>query len=300
MTEGFERFPFSGRRTAGGSTVTGFSRVGAISFGAFLVFLGLLSAAGQLAQGETLRAILATNVCGVLAMLAFGVAPQRSPRRSFRFLNSVVLTRAERSPADSWVHVAPTRALGLPLTIGIVWGTLGLIAAAVVAVLQLLGVTPRLNEDASTAALILGLLLLLVFAAGGAFFSWLLIWRRIRNGSFGTRPSGVTLGPSGVAVRVPGRDVEIAWGQILSITPQVASSGRSGLSVGMIKLQLTRGSGISSDQQMLAAEGYQVPSDALFTALRWYQAHPEARWELGRVEGQRRLEGWRLDATLDQ
>jgi len=167
-------------------------------------------------------------------------------------------------------------------------------------VLQLLGVTPRLNEDASTAALILGLLLLLVFAAGGAFFSWLLIWRRIRNGSFGTRPSGVTLGPSGVAVRVPGRDVEIAWGQILSITPQVASSGRSGLSVGMIKLQLTRGSGISSDQQMLAAEGYQVPSDALFTALRWYQAHPEARWELGRVEGQRRLEGWRLDATLDQ
>lgn len=298
MTEGFERFPFPGRRGAdrGGTTATGFSSIGAKLFGAFLLLLGVLSTAQQLGQGQTLRAILAANICTVLALLAFGVAPQRTPKRSFRFLNSVVLTRAEQPPADSWVHVAPTRALGLPLTIGIVWGTLGLLAAAVAALLQLLGVTPRLNKDAGTDGLILGLLLLLALSAGGVFISWLLIWRRIRDGSFGTRPSGVTLGQSGVAVRVPGRDVEIAWGQIVSVTPQVAAGRSNRHSVAMIKLQLARGSGLASDAQMLSAEGYQVPSDALYSALRWYHAHPQSRWELGRVEAQRRLEGWRLDA----
>ena len=44
--------------------------------------------------GPTQRAILAANACTVLALLAFGIAPRRSPKRSFRFLNSVVLTRS--------------------------------------------------------------------------------------------------------------------------------------------------------------------------------------------------------------
>ncbi len=298
MTEGFERFPFPGRRgVESGTALTGFSRIGAYLFGAFLLFLGVLSVVQQLGEGQTLRAILAANVCTVFALLAFGISPRRTPKRSFRFLNSVVLTRGEQPPADSWVHVAPTRALSWPLTVGIVWGTLGLIAVAVFALLQLLGVTPRLNEDAGTAGLILGFLILLVLSAGGAFTSWLLIWRRIRGGSFGTRPSGVALGQSGVAVRVPGRDVEIAWEQIVSVTPQVVAGGSARQSVAMIKLQLARGSGIAGDAQMLAAEGYKVPTDALYTALRWYHAHPESRWELGRVEAQRRLEDWRLDAV---
>ncbi|MBC9928228.1 MULTISPECIES: hypothetical protein [unclassified Leucobacter] len=51
---------------------------------------------------------------------------------------------------------------------------------------------------------------------------------------------------------------------------------------------------------MLAADGYTVPTDSLFTALRWYHAHPEERRELGRVEGQRRIEGWRKDALQRQ
>lgn len=296
MTEGFERYPFPGRRGAEeGSNPAGFSRLGAVVFGAFLLLLGVLGAAQQLREGNGLGAILAANVCGVLAMFAFGVAPQRTPKRSFRFLNAVVLTRAERQPADSWVHVAPTRAPRLPLTIGFVWGTLGLLIATVCALLQLLGVLPRLNQETGAGGLVLALLLLVPISAVCGWVAWLMIWRGVRNGSFGTRPSGVTLGATGIAVRVPGRDGEIAWGQIVSVTPVVASSGRR--SIAMIQLQLAQGSGIAGDKQMLAAEGYQVPSDALYTALRWYHAHPEARWELGRVEGQQRLEGWRLDAV---
>lgn len=297
MTEGFERFPFPGRRgTGAGSSTAGFGRVGAVLFGAFLLMLGGLSVAQQLRDGNGLGAILAANVCGVLAMFAFGIAPQRPPQRSFRFLNSVVLTRAERRPADSWVHVAPTRALRLPLAIGFTWFSLGLLVAAACALLQLVGVLPKLNQETGTGGLALALLLLVPISAACIWISWLIVWRRIRNGSFGTRPSGIALGPSGIAVRVPGRDVEIAWGQIISVTPQVASNGEARHSIAMIQLQLANGSGLAGDKQMLAAEGYQVPSDALYTALRWYYAHPEARWELGRVEGQHRLEGWRLDA----
>lgn len=298
MTEGFERYPLPGRRGAGsGSATTGFGRIGAMLFGTFLLLLGVLSVAQQLREEHTLGAILAANVCGVLAMFAFGIAPQRPPKRSFRFLNSVVLTRAERRPTDSWVHVAPTRALRLPLTIGFIWASLGLLVAAGCALLQLVGVLPKLNQETGTGGLVLALLLLVPISGACLWLSWLIIWRRIRNGSFGTRPSGVTLGPSGIAVRVPGRDVEIAWGQITSITPQVAASGGARHSIAMIQLQLAKGSGLAGDKQMLAAEGYQVPSDALYTALRWYHSHPEAWWELGRVEGQRRLEGWRLDAV---
>lgn len=291
MTEGFERFPHPAQRSG-----VGFTRAGAYIFDVVLVLIGCVSLAQQLQDGSTLRAILSVNVCGVLAMFAFGIAPQRTPKRSFRFLNSVVLTRAEQRPADSWVHVAPTRALRLPLTIGIVWATIGLIAALIAALLQLIGVTPVLNTDTGKGGLILGSIVLVPLTLGGAYLSWLLVWRRIRNGSFGTRPSGVTLGSSGIAVRVPGRDVELTWGQILSATPEVISRASSQQSISMITLKLAGGSGIAGDVQRLSAEGYQVPGDALYTALRWYHAHPDKRWELGRIEGQQRLEGWRLDA----
>ena len=56
-------------------------------------------------------------------------------------------------------------------------------ACTVLALLQPLGVTPRLNEYAGTVGLILGFLALLVLSAGGVFVSWLLTWRRIRDGS---------------------------------------------------------------------------------------------------------------------
>ena len=60
-------------------------------------------------------------------------------------------------------------------------------ACTVLALLQPLGVTPRLNEYAGTVGLILGFLVLLVLSAGGVFVSWLLTWRRIRDGSLGTQ-----------------------------------------------------------------------------------------------------------------
>ena len=69
-------------------------------------------------------------------------------------------------------------------------------ACTVLALLQPLGVTPRPNEYAGTVGLILGFLVLLVLPAGGVFVSWLLTWRRIRDGSLGTQPRATSRQPT--------------------------------------------------------------------------------------------------------
>ncbi len=289
MSAGFERYPYSGRRR------TGFTRGGTIALGTLLALAGAGMAIDNLRDGEIAQAVIIVNVMGVFSLLTFGVYPQSQPRGRFRMLNAVVMTRAERPPIDSWVHLAPTRALRTTLTIGFTWGSLGVLAIAVIGVLQLTGVLPAIGGRTELGKAIFAVALATLIGGVGLWLSSLLIWRRIRNGSFGTRPSGVALGEVAVAVRVPGADVEIPWTRIISVTPEVAQAGNRAHSIPMMRLKLAPG-GVPQEVQMLSGEGYKVPIDALYTALRWYQAHPETRWELGRVEGERRLEGWRVDA----
>lgn len=289
MSAGFERFPFRQHPR------TGFTRGGTITLGTLFALAGAGLAVGNLRDGEIAQAVIVTNVMGVFSLLTFGVYPPSLPRGRFRTLNSVVMTRAERPPMDSWVHLAPTRALRTTLTVGFAWGSLGVLSIAAVGVLQLTGVLPWIGDRTSLGKVIFATILSLLIGGICAWFSGLLIWRHIRNGSFGTRPSGIALGATAVAVRVPGRDVEIPWARIASVSAEEAPLGRRGESIPMIRLRLVHG-GESSGEQMLAGQGYKVPTDALYTALRWYQAHPEMRGELGRVEGERRLEAWRVDA----
>lgn len=295
VTEGFERYPFPqghGMRTNKGAATRGSAITIAVIFGV----IGVTTIVQHLARGEVLFSFLALNVLAVFVLLGFGVVPERDPRRSFRYINAVVMTRAEQPPADSWVHLAPTRPGRVSLMVGFVWGTLGLIAVAVSGVLQLLGIMPLQNTQTGIGGVVIATILTGLIGALCTWLSAQLILRRVRDGSFGTRPSGVALGETSVAVRMPGIDLEIPWDRVLSVEPHVVIGGNARNSITMIKLQLARGSGLTGDAQMLAATGYRVPSDALYTALRWYSTHPEARWELGRIEGQRRLEGWRLDA----
>lgn len=44
-------------------------------------------------------------------------------------------------------------------------------------------------------------------------------------GGHGSRPSGVALGETSVAVRVPGRDVEILWTDIVAVDALASSRG---------------------------------------------------------------------------
>lgn len=212
--------------------------------------------------------------------------------KPFRYISQTVMTRAERPVVDSWVHLAPTLRPPLLGLLFFVLATLGAAYACVFAALQLFEVIPIVSASTSNGGLALGMVAMALIACGTGWVASLMIGRWLRASSYGRRPSGVALGESGVIVRVPGRDAEIPWTGIASITPEVVTMRRQPLP--LIRLTLT------PDQpervQMLTAEGYAVPTDALYTALRWYHARPDARWELGRVEGERRIEGWRQAA----
>lgn len=299
--DGFEPFPWAPVEPT-------FSAWKAVALGAGAAVLGALLTAQKLSEGEHVHALLTVLVFGFFSLIGFGLIPQRHPRGSFRYINATVMTRAERPTADSWVHLAPTRPARLPLLIAGTEATLALSALVVYIVLVLLGLAPLLNEDTGEGGYLLALVPVALLAVASGWVTALMIGRRIRGGSFGTRPSGVALGETSVTVRVPGRDVEIPWTQIKSVTARRTAVGTDlpgsvllprrhrGENLDLIRLALLPGGEVTSREQWLAADGYSVPRDAVYTALRWYHAHPEARWELGRVEGERRIEGWRRRA----
>lgn len=286
-----EEMPFGRRRAP-----RRLSKSGAIWFGIFASVLAVVGPIGELNKGETLHAVLFFYCSATVALLAFGVVPQGEPRGSFRYLSSIVMTRADRPTADSWVHLAPTRAARPLLLVAFAAIVLGLLALSVSAAMQALGIIPRANSNATTLALSFGAVVAGLLGILGVWLLLLMIGRRLRNGSFGTRPSGVALGQTSVAVRVPGRDVEIPWTQIAGVDPKRILV-KDEQEMRLIQISLNRKGPIPDRVQMLPAENYQVPTDALYTALRWYHAHPEARWELGRVEGERRLQGWCAQAV---
>ncbi|MBC9937517.1 MULTISPECIES: hypothetical protein [unclassified Leucobacter] len=78
----------------------------------------------------------------------------------------------------------------------------------------------------------------------------------------------VALGEASVAVWVPGRDVEILWTDIVGVDALAFEQGR-GQDIPMIRLTLRAG-GPLHGVQMLTADGYTVPTDALFAALHRY------------------------------
>lgn len=226
----------------------------------------------------------------------------RRSGRGFRLINQTVMTRAEAPTIDSWVHLAQTLRPPLWGTLFFVLATLGAASAAVFAALRLFGVVRLADEPASDGGLLLGMIAMTAIAVGCGWVARLMVWRWVRNGTVGARPSGVALGAHGVAVRVPGRDVEIPWTEIRGIAPRVRriGSGMGERELPIIEIARDPDAPVADRVQLIVASGYQVPGDALFTALRWYHGHLDARWELGRVEGERRLEGWRRGALRRQ
>lgn len=270
------------------------SRLGALASGSIIACATAYIGITHIADRDVTGALMVLAFGGLLALACFGLMPQPRPRKPFRYLNHLVMTRAERPPIDSWVHVAPTHALRPALVLAFSWAALGFLALAVYSGLMAFGAIPPASAGVSRSGLIVGTCVFAVLGIATGWIAGLAIGRSLRNGSVGTRPSGVTLGAATVSVRVPGRDVEIPWAGISSVRAEVTPLGRRE-HVAVIRLDLA--GDLAERVQLLPAEGYAVPSDALYTALRWYHARPETRWELGRVEGQRRLDAWCADAV---
>ncbi|MBP1326997.1 hypothetical protein JOF28_002229 [Leucobacter exalbidus] len=268
--------------------------VGLVSLGIALWVLNQ-SFAADLAASQV-RRTFGAGFFAILALFALGLSARPQRDTKFQLLNATVLTRADRPTADSWVHFAQTRAASVPMLLGFVLATLGCLGMATFAGLQAFGAIPLVNPDVSSAGPALAMIAMGAFGVALGWVTSLMIRRHKRAGSVGARPSGVGLGETCVTVRVPGRDVEIPWRQISSAHLIAAGLAMNGQSMPpMIKLNLAKGP-VAERAQMLALDGYRVPGSALYTALRWYLARPESRWELGRIEGERRLEGWRQQA----
>lgn len=298
MTVGFERFPFEPMKPT-------FSRWTAVAVAVVAAIMGTLQSLRALGEGDTLKAVLTATIFGVFTLIGLGIVPLSKPRGSFRYINATVMTKAEKPTADSWVHLAPARGVRLSLILAGAVTTVASWAVIVFIVLVLLGYAERVNpEDTTEGGYLLALVPFLGFSALATWITSLQIARRIRNSGFGERPAGLALGETTVTIRVPGQEVEIPWDQIVSVQPKrIASLSETGGSVllnrrgrgdhlDLIRMTLQPGGDITVSEQWCSADGYTVPKDALYTALRFYHAHPEHRWELGRVEGERRLEGW--------
>lgn len=224
------------------------------------------------------------------ARRSFG--PSHRNASSFRLINATVMTRAKQPTSDSWVHLAQTRAHGIPVILVFSLAAAGCVGLAVHAALQLLRVIPRANTETSETSVLFSMVFMTVLALALGWIASLLIRRQIRNGTVGARPSGVALGETAIAVNVPGRDIEIPWTQVRSIDAVATRPAASGRSVPpMIRITLGEGP-VAGRVQMLPGEGYRVPASALYAALCWYLEHPQSRWELGRIEGERRLARW--------
>lgn len=285
MSDGFEHFPYRGRRYPGKP---------ALGAAILLLVIGAVSTWQNVQEGNTIVAVGVAWFSLTLVLGGVGVFQlDRGGRGRFRLLNAVVMTRAERRPADSWVHLAQTTALPWPLLLCNLLFTIGIGVASIAGLLQLVGIVPRINPDASWASIGLAVLIGAALTAAGGFLAFLNLGRKWRSGRFAARPSGVALGEQTVAVRVPGLDAEISWEHIRAVGP-MQSGGRRPLPI--IRLDLDSAAQGAGRTQLIEADGCTVPADALYSALRWYHAHPELRGELGRTEGQRRLEGWRAQA----
>ncbi len=276
---GLERFPYpillSRRRRM----------LGALA-GSVTALLAVTAAAQRIMVGDAIVAPAAFSVFGVFSLFGFGAMLTPRPRGGFRYLNAVVLTRAEEPPADSWVHLAPVRPPNVLYRIAFGWASVAAAAGTVYGVLQIVGAMPRMNTDAGIGGLMIAVIAMAVIAVVCGWVCGLMVAQRVRTGTAGRRPAGITLGESGVA--------DFAWEDIAAVDAVLITVARDA-EIPTIRLLLSRGAAGDREQRIPVAS-IDVPTDALYTALRWYAAHPGSRRELSHVEGRQRLDGWRNEA----
>lgn len=256
------------------------------------ILMAAAAASSLLKDGNVTGVIITVCFFGPLILIAAGRLKKQRHAGRFRFINAIVMTRAVRPPADSWVHLAPTQRLTAFTVTAFAWFSLGATAVFVAGVGQLVAVIPKQNEDAGSIELVIAGVLALAAAVVGWWITWLMYSRNARSETVGRRLSGLALGRNGVAVHVPGRDLEVPWTSITSVESKVLDLSRDS-SVPMIVVTYREDEGRPDGVQYVPIDSLDVPPDAAFTALRWYWSNPAARTELGRVDARRRLEAWR-------
>lgn len=281
---GFERYPLR-KHLAPTWRNTGLP----VLMGVLSVILGLPLSIRLFITGDWGSGLLFAGVAG-LGMLVSAGSVWRRPRRrgSFHAVEPAKLEIVDDSASS--VQLASVRPPALPMRIVFVLAALAGLVLSGAALGQVTGLLPQLNAQTSPVQFVIAAVLGLGITAFFGRSAWSSFQQRARQDPTGPRPVGIALGSSGVAIRVAGGNVDIGWNTIADIDGHLIQPSR-GRPVPMIRLKVRDASGRRRDH-LLPAENLAVPADAMYTALRWYAAHPKSRWELGRPEGARRLNEW--------
>lgn len=259
------------------------------------IALLLLGAALSATSGGLAGPLWSGVVLGLFGLTALAVglrAPFGSGR--MRMINAVTLTRARVAPPDSWVHFARERRTGAALLVVLaVWGVV-MSAAAVVAFR--IGLAGRPQAFLGMAVVGVLAVLFLYGAIRGAVAQY-------RLDSFGRRPVGVSLGPSGIAVLRIGDPVYIPWDAIRSIDAGATEPRRGQETLPLIRLrvdphrvQVPQGDRVGPTITLMPAT-LRLHPHVLWTALRVFGGSPVERAKLGTTFGQQLLDGWCAEAA---
>jgi hypothetical protein len=286
MDNGFERYPAAlGERT--------YPRLAAV-VGVLVLAAGAYVVVLDLQKEEVLVAVGVGWLCLVLGLGGLGIGTMHTAtQRRFRATRVRAADAGTPYAVDHQLWVASPRTLPVPLLITTALFTLGIVAVFAAGLLQLIGVMPRGNSNGTIGSLVTALLGTAFFGAvGGA-----LTVANLRAVWYGNRlcprPRGVLIGEHTVTLREKGSTITVPWQHVRQVVPITAEGHPATARIGLV---LRRGSGLDGDMLAVPATGYGVPPDAVFTALRWYHAHPSERMELADRTARTRLDEWRRDA----
>lgn len=235
------------------------------------------------ARGD-LQELIFWTLFFALTALATGVAFERTGSEEGipAMINAIVLSRAVERPVDSWIHffrrAGPSRwQTAFFLIAGV--GASGLMVWA--SVLSFMTAPWALL---ATVPLLLGSLFV-AFAGGMAV---LLRWR---HSSFARRPIGLSLGRHGLVYYYVNGTDEWPWESIGEVE---ASVGAVDESTGDFapSLIIEPAVGAQIDRKDYGLDDYQAHPLLIYTAVRFWLEHPDARHELSTTFAQRRIEAW--------
>ena len=255
-----------------------------VVFGATSTFALGAFAVWAAARGDQVGTIVWAFFFAAIGLVT-GIAYERSGDEKAlpAMINAIALSRAEVRPADSWIHFFSRSGPGRWQTA--FFTTAGCGGSAMFAWASALAVMKAPWALIATIPLLLGCLVVVIASV-------MAVWLRWRHSSFGRRPIGISLGRHGlVYYYVDGVD-EWPWESIARVRPSVTAVDEStgDFAPGLI---IEPAAGAENDANDYSLGGYQSHAWLIYTAVRYWSEHPDARGELSTTFAQRRIEGWR-------
>lgn len=290
MDNGFELYPAPiwSRNYPRVAAVVG---VLVLAAGAYVVVL-------DVRKGEWLPAVSVGMLCLVLGIGGLGIgAMNGTMQRNFRAIRVRPADAGTPYAADAQLWVAAPRALPPTLNFAAALFTVGALVVFVTGLLQLTGIMPRLDEDGTIRSLGTGLVVMLLFMVVAGALTVVNTRTAWYSSRFCARPRGVLIGQHTVTLRKKDRAITVPWHHVREVVPLTSKDPSTLPGVGLL---LPPGSGLSDDMLVIPLTGYGVPPDAVFTALRWYHAHPADRAELAGPSARARMDEWRRTAITER